>query len=77
MPLQPIASLIAGILILIFSRILNYVVAIYLIDIGVMGLAGCRCLKLDVRYYGMWDVSEERRESHISFPTSHILFFST
>lgn len=36
--LQPIVALIAGILILIFPRILNYVVAIYLIIIGVSGL---------------------------------------
>jgi len=39
MPLQPIVALIAGILILIFPRILNYVVAIYLIVVGIMGLA--------------------------------------
>jgi hypothetical protein len=36
--LQPIVSLIAGILILLVPRILNFVVAIYLILIGVMGL---------------------------------------
>ena len=36
----PIIALIAGILILIFPRILNYVVAIYLIIIGLMGLFG-------------------------------------
>ncbi len=36
--LQPIVALIAGILILIVPRILNYVVAIYLIVIGVSGL---------------------------------------
>ncbi len=34
----PLLSLIAGILILIFPRILNYVVAIYLILVGVLGL---------------------------------------
>lgn len=34
----PIISLIAGILILVYPRILNYVVAIYLILMGVMGL---------------------------------------
>ena len=34
----PIASVIAGILILIFPAVLNYVVAIYLILIGVLGL---------------------------------------
>ena len=36
---QPIVSLIAGILILLMPRLLNYVVAIYLIIIGIMGLA--------------------------------------
>lgn len=34
----PILALIAGILILIFPRILNFIVAIYLIVIGLMGL---------------------------------------
>ena len=36
--IQPIAALIAGVLILLFPRILNYVVAIYLIVIGILGL---------------------------------------
>ena len=36
--LQPIVALIAGVLILLVPRILNYVVAIYLIIIGVTGL---------------------------------------
>ncbi len=36
--IQPIAALIAGILILVQPRLLNYIVAIYLIIIGVMGL---------------------------------------
>lgn len=36
--LTPIISLIAGILILIFPTILNYVVAIYLIIVGIIGL---------------------------------------
>jgi hypothetical protein len=35
---EPVVALIAGILILIMPRILNYVVAIYLILIGVLGL---------------------------------------
>jgi hypothetical protein len=40
--IYPIFALIAGILILIFSAILNYVVAIYLIIIGILGiLRGC------------------------------------
>ena len=37
--LQPIAALIAGILILFMPKILNYIVAIYLILIGIIGLA--------------------------------------
>jgi len=38
--LTPVVSLIAGVLILIFPRILNYVIAIYLIVIGILGLVG-------------------------------------
>jgi hypothetical protein len=37
--LQPIAALIAGILILVIPRLLNFIVAIYLIIIGIIGLA--------------------------------------
>lgn len=36
----PLVSLLAGILILIVPRMLNYIVAIYLIVIGVLGLFG-------------------------------------
>lgn len=36
----PIVSLIAGILILIMPRLLNYIIALYLIIIGVLGLIG-------------------------------------
>ena len=36
--LQPIVALIAGILILIVPRLLNYIVAVYLIVIGLVGL---------------------------------------
>jgi hypothetical protein len=36
--IQPLVALIAGILILLIPRILNFVVAIYLILIGVLGL---------------------------------------
>ena len=36
--LQPIVSLIAGILILIMPQLLNYIVAIFLIVSGVLGL---------------------------------------
>ena len=38
--LQPLVALIAGILILIVPRLLNYVVAIYLILIGIVGIFG-------------------------------------
>jgi hypothetical protein len=38
----PVAALIAGVLILIVPRLLNYIVAIYLILIGVLGLFGSR-----------------------------------
>lgn len=40
--LAPIISLIAGILILVVPRLLNYIVAIYLIVIGLLGLFGGR-----------------------------------
>jgi hypothetical protein len=36
----PLIALIAGILILVMPRLLNYVVAIYLIVIGLLGLFG-------------------------------------
>jgi len=36
----PVAALVAGILILIMPRLLNYIVAIYLIIIGAVGLFG-------------------------------------
>jgi hypothetical protein len=36
--MQPIVSLLAGILILVMPRLLNYIVAIYLIITGVLGL---------------------------------------
>jgi hypothetical protein len=38
----PVIALIAGILILIIPRLLNYIVAIYLIAIGLIGLLGPR-----------------------------------
>jgi hypothetical protein len=36
--LQPIVSLIAGVLILIMPQLLNYIVAIFLIISGILGL---------------------------------------
>ena len=44
--LTPLISLIAGILILIIPRLLNYIVAIYLIVIGLIGLFGAGNLRL-------------------------------
>jgi hypothetical protein len=38
--LGPLVSLIAGILILVMPRLLNYIVAVYLIIIGLIGLFG-------------------------------------
>jgi hypothetical protein len=38
--LTPLVSLIAGILILVMPRLLNYIVALYLIIIGLIGLFG-------------------------------------
>ena len=36
--IQPIVALVAGILILVMPRLLNYVVALYLIFVGLTGL---------------------------------------
>jgi hypothetical protein len=44
--LAPIVSLIAGVLILVVPRLLNYIVAIYLIVIGLLGLFGAGSLHL-------------------------------
>lgn len=38
--LGPLVALIAGILILVIPRLLNYIIALYLIIIGVIGLFG-------------------------------------
>jgi Protein of unknown function (DUF3096) len=38
--LAPLVALIAGILILVVPRLLNYIVALYLIVIGLIGLFG-------------------------------------
>lgn len=44
--LAPLVSLIAGILILAVPRLLNYIVAIYLITIGLLGLFGANGVHL-------------------------------
>jgi hypothetical protein len=41
-PLQPIIAILAGVLILLRPSLLNYVVALYLIVVGVLGLIGPR-----------------------------------
>ena len=38
-PIQPLAALVAGILILLVPRLLQYIVVVYLIVIGILGLA--------------------------------------
>jgi len=44
--LAPLVSLLAGILILIMPRLLNYIVAVYLIVIGLIGLFGAGNFRL-------------------------------
>jgi hypothetical protein len=44
--LAPLVSLLAGILILVMPRLLNYIVAIYLIVIGLLGLFGAGTMHL-------------------------------
>ncbi|WP_082666205.1 DUF3096 domain-containing protein [Aureimonas sp. AU4] len=36
--IQPVVALVAGVLILLMPRLLNYIVAIYLIAVGLIGL---------------------------------------
>jgi hypothetical protein len=42
----PVVSLIAGILILVIPRLLNFIVAVYLIVMGLIGLFGSGVVKL-------------------------------
>lgn len=44
--IAPLLSLLAGVLILVMPRLLNYIVAIYLIVIGLLGLFGAGNLHL-------------------------------
>ncbi|MES2935350.1 MAG: DUF3096 domain-containing protein [Pseudomonadota bacterium] len=44
--IMPLMSLIAGILILVMPKLLNFIVAIYLILIGIFGLFGTNFLHL-------------------------------
>jgi hypothetical protein len=41
----PLLALIAGILILVMPKLLNYIVAVYLIAVGVVGLLGTGSLR--------------------------------
>ena len=45
--LTPLISLLAGILILLMPRLLNYIVAIYLIMTGLIGIFGAGALRLN------------------------------
>nr|WP_316642001.1 DUF3096 domain-containing protein [uncultured Roseateles sp.] len=45
--LTPLLSLLAGILILIMPKLLNFIVAIYLIVIGLVGLFGAGALRFN------------------------------
>lgn len=44
--LTPLISLIAGILVLMMPKLLNYIVAFYLIAIGLIGILGLHQLRL-------------------------------
>ena len=44
--LTPLISLLAGILILVMPKLLNFIVAIYLIAIGLIGLLGAGSQRL-------------------------------
>jgi hypothetical protein len=45
--LTPLISLLAGILILVMPRLLNFIVAIYLIVIGLIGILGAGAFRLN------------------------------
>lgn len=44
--LTPLISLLAGVLILIMPKLLNYIIAFYLIAIGLVGILGVHQLRL-------------------------------
>jgi hypothetical protein len=44
--LTPLISLLAGILILVMPKLLNFIVAIYLIAIGLIGLLGAGAMRI-------------------------------
>jgi hypothetical protein len=45
--LTPLISLLAGILILVMPKLLNFIVAIYLIAVGLIGLLGVGAMRLN------------------------------
>jgi hypothetical protein len=45
--LTPLISLVAGVLILVMPKLLNYIVAVYLIVIGLIGLVGGGSFRLN------------------------------
>ena len=45
--LTPLISLLAGILILLMPRLLNFIVAIYLIVIGLIGIFGANAFRFN------------------------------
>jgi hypothetical protein len=45
--LTPMISLLAGILILVMPKLLNFIVAVYLIMIGLIGLFGTGSLRIN------------------------------
>jgi Protein of unknown function (DUF3096) len=63
----PIAALIAGILILIIPRLLNYIIAIYLIVVGLVGLFG------PVASGGRADMGDAPRVVLQSFSPGHVI----
>jgi hypothetical protein len=44
--LTPLISLLAGVLILVMPKLLNYIVALYLIAIGLIGILGTGGMRL-------------------------------
>jgi hypothetical protein len=48
----PVIALIAGILILVAPRLLNYIVALYLILIGLLGLPTTAAISFNALNYG-------------------------
>ncbi|MDR3368374.1 DUF3096 domain-containing protein [Rhodoferax sp.] len=44
--LTPLISLIAGILVLLMPKLLNFIVAMYLIAVGLVGLLGLGALRI-------------------------------